>query len=120
MKLNKIIILSLLPLFCFVCSCSQPNALRARAGEQFTLTLESTPTTGYSWQLAEPLNERIVQLVGSDYTPARTDRVGAGGAETWTFLAVNKGSAKIALKYARPWEKDKPPVEEKSFLVKVR
>ena len=102
-------------------SCAPPGSvINARAGEQFTITLESNPTTGYSWQLAKPLDEKIVRSVGSEYTPSRTDLAGAGGAETWTFLAVKKGSAKITLQYARPWEKDKPPAEEKTFLVKVR
>ena len=95
------------------------NEVNARAGENFTITLESNPTTGYSWQLAKPLDEKIVQFVGSEYVPSRTDLVGAGGVEEWTFLALNKGSAKIVLKYARPWEKDKPPAEEKTFLVRI-
>ncbi|MFC1568547.1 protease inhibitor I42 family protein, partial [Candidatus Margulisiibacteriota bacterium] len=64
--------------------------------------------------------EKIVRLEGSKYLPEATDRVGAGGEEQWTFLAVKKGSAAIALKYVRPWEKDQPPAEEKTFLIKVR
>ena len=84
--------------------------------------MESNPTTGYSWQLKQPLDEKIVQLESSKYIvdPESSDRVGAGGEEKWTFLAIKKGSAKISLKYVRPWEKDKPPVEEKTFLVRVR
>ena len=117
---KRSIILIALPLI-LISACAPPgNVTSTKAGEEFTITLESNPTTGYSWQLAEPLNEKIVKLVGSDHVPSRTDLVGAGGQENWTFRAVNKGSAKIALKYARPWEKDKPPAEKKTFLIKVR
>lgn len=118
MKLNKFFILIILPLF-LLSSCAQYEVINARAGENFTITLESNPTTGYSWQLAKPLDEKIVKLVGSEYVPSKTDLVGAGGEENWTFLAVKKGTTRISLKYVRPWEKDKPPVEEKTFLVKV-
>jgi predicted secreted protein len=62
----------------------------------------------------------MVKLESSKYTPSATDRVGAGGVEKWTFVAIKKGTTRISLKYVRPWEKDKPPVEEKTFLIKVR
>ena len=95
------------------------NVMNARAGENFTISLESNPTTGYSWQLAKPLDEKIVQLVGSEYVPSKTDLVGAGGEEKWTFLAVKKGSTRVALEYVRSWEEDDPAVEEKTFLIRV-
>ena len=119
MKLNKLIILIILPLF-FLSSCIQSEVINARAGENFTISLESNPTTGYSWQLKKPLDEKFVQLVGSEYVPSRTDLVGAGGTEKWTFRAVKKGTTRLSLKYVRPWEKDKPAVEEKTFLVRVK
>ena len=103
----------------FLSSCTQCEVINARAGENFIITLESNPTTGYSWQLAKPLDEKIVQLVGSEYVPSKTDLVGAGGMEKWTFLAVKKGTTRVSLKYVRPWEKDKPPAEENTFLIKV-
>ena len=81
-------------------------------------TLSSVPGA-LAWQLAKPLDEKIVQLVGSEYSPSRTDLVGAGGEEKWTFLAVKKGTTRISRKYVRPWEKDEPPAEEKTFLIRV-
>lgn len=103
----------------FLSSCTQLEGINARAGENFTISLESNPTTGYSWQLAKPLDEKIVKLESSKYTPLATDRVGAGGVEKWTFRAVKKGTIRVSLKYVRPWEKDKPPVEEKTFLIRI-
>ena len=120
MKLKKLIILIIiLPFLFFLSSCNQSNVINARAGEKITITLESNPTTGYSWQLQHPLDEKIIRLEGSKYVGPRSDRVGAGGEEKWTFLAIKKGSTKITLKYVRPWEKDEPPVKEKTFLIKV-
>ena len=110
-----LLILSLL----LLSSCTQLEVINARAGENFIITLESNPTTGYSWQLAKPLDEKIVQLVGSEYTPSRTDLVGAGGTEEWTFLAVKKGTTRVSLKYVRPWEEDKTAANEIVFLIRV-
>jgi inhibitor of cysteine peptidase len=89
-------------------------------GEEFSLTLASNATTGYHWELAEPLNEAIVKLVGSQYQAPNTNLLGAGGQEVWTFRAVGAGQTTINLKYVRPWEKDMPPAETASYTVSVR
>ena len=60
-------------------------------GEEFSFTLASNATTGYHWELAEPLNEAIVKLVGSQYQAPNTNLLGAGGQEVWTFRAVGAG-----------------------------
>lgn len=117
---NKRLILFLLPLLFLLSSCDRACVLSTKAGKEVTIRLDSNPTTGYSWQLAEPYDESIVRLLEAEYTPPTTRRVGAGGKESWTFLALKKGTAKISLKYVRPWEINKPPAREKVFLIRVR
>jgi inhibitor of cysteine peptidase len=116
---NKILLVWLLLPFALLTACAPTDVIRARAGENFTITLASNPTTGYNWQLAQPLDEKIVRLVGSEYLPARTGLIGSGGEEKWSFLAVNKGATRVLFKYTRPWEKNTPPAKEKSFLVRI-
>jgi len=91
-----------------------------KVGDEFVLTLESNPSTGYLWRLAEKPDENTVKLVSSEYraTPD-TNRVGAGGNEVWTFLATGKGTAEINLIYVRPWEKDKPPTRTARVMIVV-
>ena len=89
-------------------------------GFRFTVRMHSNPTTGYGWQLAKPLDEKIVVLVTNDYIHPDTTLVGAGGNEVWIFKAVGRGQVEIALKYARPWEKDRPPAETNVFKVVVK
>ncbi|HEX6291659.1 MAG TPA: protease inhibitor I42 family protein [Herpetosiphonaceae bacterium] len=88
-------------------------------GQVFTIRLESNPSTGYQWQLAQPVDESIVKLEGSEYQPPATVLPGAGGTEAWTFRAVGQGETSIALKYIRPWEKETPPAEQQTFAVVV-
>ena len=99
-----------------------PGMINTAAGQEFPITLESNRTTGYQWQLAKPLDEAILKLVGSEYrTPeSKPGLVGAGGQEVWTFKAVGKGRTEISLKYVRPWEKDGKPAKEQSYTIVVR
>lgn len=93
--------------------------LEVAKGEQLTITLDANPTTGFEWQLATPLNEKVVTQVGHEYQRSDTAAVGAGGSDVWTFKAVGTGSTTIVLEYRRPWEKDMPDVERKTFSVVV-
>lgn len=89
------------------------------AGQTFTLRLRSNPTTGYIWELADPLKEGVLSLIGRKYQADKTDRVGASGTEIWTFKAGGTGEARINLQYVRPWEKDTPPVQTTQFRINV-
>ncbi len=89
-------------------------------GAKFAIVVASNRTTGFSWQIAQPINEKIVKLVGTEYVPSESDLDGAGGKEVWTFTAVTAGQTTISLKYVRPWEKGKTPQREATYTVIVR
>ena len=99
---------------------STADKVEVAVGHEFGVTLAANATTGYHWELAAPLDTAIVELVGNEYQAPRTDLLGAGGQEIWTFRAVTRGQTVIELKYVRPWEKDVPPVETASFTVIVQ
>jgi inhibitor of cysteine peptidase len=91
-------------------------------GNQFSFTLPSNATTGYNWRMAGRLNSAIVKSKGSKYNaPSSSSRlVGQPGTDTWTFQAVGKGKQTIKMEYARPWEKNVPPVKTQVFAVTVQ
>jgi len=93
--------------------------IKVKVGQEFNITLESNPTTGYQWQLAKQLDRSIVELVRSEYRPSESGLLGAGGIEVWTFKAVKSGTAEISFEYVRSWETDVPPIKEKSFGIIV-
>jgi len=80
---------------------------------QFTITLASNPTTGYSWLLYH-YNPFLVQIVKHVYRPPTSTLVGAGGTDIWIFKLKPAAFAapqitKISLIHARPWNvKDNP------------
>ena len=94
--------------------------MEVQAGQSFTITLEANKTTGYEWQLAKPLDKRMVKLIGSEYLVDKTGLIGAGGKQVWVFKALKKGKTNIYMRYVRPWEKDIPPVKEEHFLIIIK
>jgi inhibitor of cysteine peptidase len=97
------------------------SSMKVTAGQDFTISLQSNPTTGYQWQLDGPLDEKVVKYVSKEYRADQsggTENVGAGGVEVWTFKAVGKGGADIKMKYVRPSETGKP-AEQRVFKVTV-
>lgn len=92
-----------------------------QSGDVTTLTLESNPTTGYSWQVLAIDNAVLVQEGDPEYKGASDSDgvVGAGGTETFRFKAVGAGRTTLELDYMRPWE-DVPPVETFSVQVVVQ
>ncbi|MDD5668199.1 MAG: protease inhibitor I42 family protein [Actinomycetota bacterium] len=101
--------------------------IEVEAGLEFAIALVSNPSTGYSWQLAEPLDESVVELVSSEFEKKKVEGeegeegeiVGAPGEEVWVFEAISEGEVEIEFEYVRSWETDVAPEETKTFKVKV-
>src|SRR5262249_1922820 len=88
-------------------------------GAQFTISLASNPTTGFSWQLGEALDEDVVTLVSHNYIPPERQIPGAGGFEGWPFRAPGPGETSIVLNYLRTFEMGVPPARTETFFVTV-
>ncbi len=80
---------------------------------QFALTVESNPTTGFSWHL-DSYEADVIEVVGRVYRAPEGGALGASGFEVWTFRArpgafVAPRVTRIRLLYLRPWDaKDEP------------
>lgn len=90
---------------------SSPNtAITLRPDQHtFTLTLQSNPSTGYSWFLTK-YNSQLITAVSHQFVAPDSKLIGAPGYEIWTFklapaaFAVPQ-STNVVMEYARPWEK---------------
>jgi inhibitor of cysteine peptidase len=94
--------------------------ITAKTGDTLTLTLDSNPTTGYSWQVMEIDNTILAQQGDPEYKQASGTEglVGAGGTETFRFDAVGTGTTTLKLGYMRPWE-SVPPIETLTIQIVV-
>src|SRR3989338_2893285 len=87
----------------------QPNAAT------ITITLQSNPTTGYSWFL-KGYNHFLVQPVSHSYTSPADNIPGAPGFETWNFTVTAEAFkvpqvTTVQLAYMRPWEPNNQQIQ---------
>lgn len=90
-----------------------------QAGQDFIISLESNPTTGYSWKYLGSSPEGVVEMVGNEFRPPEIQRKGAGGKEEWRFRSLKAGKTVISFQYVRPWEKNVQPKRTADFKVVV-
>lgn len=100
---------------------SDPAApITTKPGGEFSIVLDSNPTTGYGWIVEGNVDGGIVKMKGRDFRRSRTRLAGAGGADVFRFRAVGKGETVVFFRYARPWEKGAEPLRKAAFLIVVR
>ena len=90
------------------------QAIAATVGVPFSITLDSNPTTGYSWDLATALDPNVVDLLHHSYQRSG-GAMGAGGTEIWTFEPLCAGFTTIVLRYRRPWEPNNPTDRQEAY-----
>lgn len=96
--MKKLIIMVLAAMF--VLSACRKEELPVQS---VSLTMDSNPTTGFSWQVEQ--SEELFQ-VEKVYTADEQAEgtVGSGGKETITLTPLKPGKTVVTLSYARPWE----------------
>ena len=70
-------------------------------GQKAIVTLDSNPSTGYSWRLTQ-LDPTIVENTSQKYIAPSGQAIGAGGTEQWEFTARSVGATKLRLEYVGP------------------
>ncbi len=92
-------------------------------GQILVVTLESNPTTGYSWEVVETQESILEQMGEAEFKPSQTGEpplVGAGGWEIFRFKAIGAGQMTLRLAYRRPWEEGAEPIQTFSIQVVVK
>ena len=94
------------------------QAIDIGVNQEFTIALNSNPTTGYSWQ--ESYDESFLELVAKSYrlgAEAEPEVVGAGGTEYFQFRALQPGETELVMTYKRGWEEEY--LEQLVFTVSI-
>lgn len=94
-----------------------PTLLVMKVGEVLQFTAPENPSTGYVWQLVQPLK---LFKTEETFLQPETDKpvVGMGGEKSFSFRAEKPGQELIELVHVRPWESNKEPSEQ--WLCRVR
>jgi inhibitor of cysteine peptidase len=106
-------------------SCSSQEDIKGdyyevSANETFEVSLNSNPTTGYSWKWLNKPN-KLVDKVSMNYIAMEVKKgiVGSGGSEIWKFKGTKSGIDTLTLEYCRPWDANST-VQTKKIIVKVK
>lgn len=102
---------------------TKPIPLTVPVGSDFTVSLVSNPSTGYSWKLAALPKKSALTSSGHEFVPPPSTNppvVGAPGKDVWKFTAAKKGNITLTFSYARPWEKGKAPIKTQVVNVVVK
>ena len=89
--------------------------MNASLNVEFTLSLESNPTTGYVWEAT--FDSAFLELKKRDFKASDGKSIGAGGTETLTFVPIKAGRTEITMVHKRPWESI--PLERRSFPIQI-
>ncbi len=125
MKIIFILPIVLLSFFITKTSFSQTEVLSEKdtavtfsAGDKFSISLDSNPSTGYSWALCVTEGGENLLILNSDYATPKPAVPGQGGMQIWHFKTLNPGNVRIELKYMQPWS-DEAPAKNLVFKIKV-
>jgi inhibitor of cysteine peptidase len=96
------------------------RTLELAAGQILVVSLDSNPTTGYGWEVSEIDGALLAQAGEPEYVQGGAEgMVGAGGMETYRFVASGSGQTTLTLIYHRAWEKGVAPIDTFSVDVVV-
>ncbi len=87
------------------------DLMDVRLNKDFTLSLESNPTTGYRWEAT--FDSTHLLLKRKDFEASDPRSIGTGGTEKFTFVPIKTGETEITMIYKRPWESK--PAKESSY-----
>lgn len=88
--------------------------LPLKTGQILLLSLPSSPTTGYRWQIQNPA-QSVLRSLGPEVYSNAEDRnlVGSAGQSIWRYQATTAGSGHLIMIYQQPWAPEVAP--EKTF-----
>lgn len=100
------------------------STIHVVAGEEFSITVEANPTTGYQWKCDIIEQETTVVEQAGEPVYQQDDNpegmMGVGGTETWYFKAFIAGEAVIQLGYYPPgYENEGTPAQTGLYKIIV-
>lgn len=107
--LNRVILFALTAYCSFLFASTNTLIVKPNQPE-FSIQLQSNPTTGYSWSL-KSYDKKLLSLIKHQYIKPTNHLIGATGYEIWIFKANSlffsyQKTTSLVFSYERPWEKN--------------
>lgn len=78
------------------------NVIQAKLNQPFNISLDSNPTTGYSWTVN--FDSHFLKEENESYRRSQPELIGSGGQQVFTFTPISIGKTTLSAVYKRPWE----------------
>ncbi len=109
--MNTILKITALLLLIFFMSCNNKPYTIEDSGktvnlstyDHFEVSLRANGSTGYQWTIL-PFDTTVFVQEGEPVFQADSDRVGAGGLQTFRFKTTGQGSSVLKMVYKKRWE----------------
>jgi len=88
------------------------------AGNQFTITVRTYPSSEYHWGVDQALDTKIVDYVWKDHVFDEPGNPNSSGRDVWRFIAIAPGRTTIILGYYRGMTID--TIQKPVFTVVVK
>ena len=96
---------------------SNPEELRYKKGQTFSIGLKSFATMGYRWNITDNYNTTVIRYIDHAFQSADPKVIGGPTLEIFNFDALNTGST--ILKFSNVRGPDEEPEEERVYFIKV-
>ncbi len=83
--------------------------------DEFTITINENPTTGYMWEY-KIIDENSIEYVSDNYIEPNTNLIGAGGKREFIFRTLKNSTTLIEFNYKRSWENES--IETLNLIIK--
>jgi predicted secreted protein len=105
-----------------VCASAIPNLadpVSVQSGDQFAMSFDTQPGTGYSWSIADGPDPSVAVVLGTKVIQGRSLRPGASESQCFAFEAAGVGETSVDFAYARPFEPESVPASRASVSITV-
>jgi len=107
----------------YMMSGENETHIAVRQAGDFFIKIKSNPTTGYSWALLKPVDEKLLKFKGpkeeDEEEEIEQPLIGQPTYEIFVLEALAPGKTLVELQYRRPWEKDVPPIKTYKIYIVI-
>ncbi len=94
------------------------GSMELYTGQEAILKLKADTEVGYSWEVAEPWDKKVLELIGKESMMPSSEK--ELGAEVWTFKAIKPGKTELSFRYVDPAGESSPRSMNAVFTVNVK
>ncbi len=104
--------------------CVISKEVKVAVDGSLTVTLCSSPTTGFQWpETTEISDQTVLQQIEHKFVPTEPEPpppAETPGQDIWTFKTLKEGKSTVSIEYSQPWEGGEKAARKFTLTVTVK